>query len=52
MRRDEVDKTIQRKGLATLLPVRRNMASVVYKRLKCQVLHVEKVRFWIPVNIS
>ena len=52
MGRDQVDNKIQRKGLAPLLPVTGKMTSVVYKRLKCHILHVEKVMFWIPVNVS
>ena len=52
MGRDQVDKKIQRKGLEPFLPVRRKMTSVVYKRLKCHLMHAEKVIFWIPVNIS
>ena len=38
MRRDQVGKKIQRKGLVSLLPVRRKMTSVVCKRLKCHIL--------------
>ena len=34
-----------KKGLASLLPVRRKMTSMVYKRLNFHVLHVEKSYF-------
>ena len=45
MRRDQVEKKMQKRGLAPLSPIRRNMISVVYKRLKCHVLHKEKFIF-------
>ena len=45
MRRDQVDKKTQRKGLAPLLPIRRNMTSLIYKRTKYHVLHVKKSCF-------
>ena len=45
MRRDQVEKKIRERGLVPLSPVRRKMISVVYKRLKCHVLHKEKFIF-------
>ena len=45
MRRDQVDKKIPRKGLAPMLQVQKEMTSVVYKRLKCHTLHVDKSCF-------
>ena len=41
-----------KKRIGTFFTIRRKMTSVVYKRLKCHLMHAEKVIIWIPVNIS